>query len=110
MRFLVAAHIKKRSVCSDDERRDLRHVAMLACSFGCDALYESGWITVDENGHVQTIPPDAAPEGKVREHLQQLTALRCTAHTHASEAYFAWHRTTIFRGRDAASTRPDADA
>ena len=35
MGFLVAAHVKKRFLCSDDERRDLRHVAVLACTFGC---------------------------------------------------------------------------
>jgi hypothetical protein len=45
LRFLVAAHIKKRSLCTDDERRDLRHVAMLACTFGCDALYDLTWLT-----------------------------------------------------------------
>jgi hypothetical protein len=26
---------------TDEERRDLHNVAMLACSFGCDALHES---------------------------------------------------------------------
>jgi hypothetical protein len=107
MRFLVAAHIKKRSVCDDGERRDLRHVAMLACSFGCDALYESGWVTVDDNGYVQTVLLSAAPEGKVREHLQQLAGRRCAAHTSASAPYFAWHRGTVFRGRDT-SIRPGA--
>jgi hypothetical protein len=108
MGFLVAAHIKKRSLCSDQERRDLHHVAMLACTFGCDALYETGWITVDEEGRIQTVPLDQAPEGRVRTHLQDLASLRCTAHGPASEAYFAWHRTTIFRG-DAANERPDDD-
>jgi hypothetical protein len=98
MGFLVAAHVKRRSICSDDERRDLRHVAMLACTFGCDALYETGWITVGQDGHVQTVPLDSVPEGRIREHLQHLAGHRCAAHSHASERYFAWHRTTIFRG------------
>lgn len=40
MAFLVAAHVKKRAVCTDAERLDLHNVAMLACLFGCDALYE----------------------------------------------------------------------
>jgi len=31
-------------------------VAMLACTFGCDALYEAGWITVGQDGNVQTVP------------------------------------------------------
>jgi hypothetical protein len=98
MGFLVAAHIKKRSLCSDDERRDLRHVAMLACTFGCDALYESGWITVDASGCVRTIGLDGLPEGRAREHLRRLAGQRCPAHDHASEGYFAWHRATVFRG------------
>ena len=99
MGFLVAAHVKKRSICSDDERRDLRHVAMLACTFGCDALYEAGWITVGQDGNVQTVLVDGLPEGRIREHLKHLAGHRCAAHSPASERYFAWHRMTVFRGR-----------
>lgn len=98
MGFLVAAHVKKRSICSDEERRDLRHVAMLACTFGCDTLYEAGWITVGRDGYVQTVPLDGVPDGRIRDHLQHLAGHRCAAHSHASEPYFAWHRTTMFRG------------
>jgi hypothetical protein len=58
-----SAHIKKRSLCTDDERRDLRHVAMLAYSFGCDALYEAGWITVDGTGQIRTM---VVPECQTR--------------------------------------------
>lgn len=58
--FLVAAHIKKRAICADDERRNLSHIAMLVCGFGCDAVHELGWITVDIHGHIQTTPPDHA--------------------------------------------------
>lgn len=96
--FLVAAHIKKRAVCTDDERRDLLHVAMLACVFGCDALYEMGWISVDQSGLVRTSQPIQAPGGWFRDRLTQLAGRRCTAHCEASEPYFAWHRTTAFRG------------
>ncbi len=95
--FLVAAHIKKRAVCSDAERRDLHHIAMLTCSFGCDVLFESGWISVDENGHVQTVPLDIAPEGRFRDQLQRLDGRRCAAYSRNSEPYFEWHRTTTFR-------------
>lgn len=98
LRFLVAAHIKKRSICTDDERRDLRHVAMLACTFGCDALYEDGWITVGPDGRIEVIPLDTAPGGRLRDHLQQLAREHCQAHSQASEPYFDWHRQTVFRG------------
>jgi len=42
--FLVAAHIKKRADCDDQEKRDAAHVVMSACRFGCDELYERGYI------------------------------------------------------------------
>jgi hypothetical protein len=94
LRFLVAAHIKKRAVCTDEERRDLRHIAMLACTFGCDALYEAGWITVSQDGHIQTSPIGTAPTGRLQDHLQQLANRQCQAHNPASEQYFEWHRET----------------
>ncbi|WP_410568582.1 hypothetical protein [Amycolatopsis sp. cmx-4-61] len=96
--FLVAAHIKKRAVCSDTERRDFRTIAMLACSMGCDALYESGWITVDATGTVRAHVPDDLPAGGLRARLTPLAGRQCGAHSAASEPYFAWHRHAVFRG------------
>lgn len=49
--YLVAAHIKPRSLCTDRERRDL-NVAMLACVMGCDATFEDGGIHVDASGYM----------------------------------------------------------
>ena len=45
--FLIAAHIKRRSECKDHEKRDLDGVMMLACKFGCDFLFEVGFIGVN---------------------------------------------------------------
>jgi hypothetical protein len=42
---LVAAHKKKRAICTDLERTDLSIVFPL-CKFGCDYLYEEGLIRV----------------------------------------------------------------
>ncbi|WP_410588708.1 hypothetical protein [Amycolatopsis sp. lyj-23] len=96
--FLVAAHIKKRAVSSDTERRDFRNIAMLACSLGCDALYESGWVTVDASGTVRAHVPDDLPAGGLRGRLTDLAGRPCGAHSAASEPYFAWHRHAVFRG------------
>lgn len=96
--FLVAAHIKKRAVCTDAERRDLRNIAMLACSLGCDALYESGWVTADAEGVVRVHVPDDLPAGGLRARLTGLAGRPCSAHSPASEPYFAWHRHAVFRG------------
>ncbi|GAA1024815.1 MULTISPECIES: hypothetical protein [Amycolatopsis] len=99
LEFLVAAHVKKRAACTDDERRNLRDIAMFACSFGCDVLYESGWVTVDETGCIQTVRLDELPAGSLKLRMQHLAGRRCGAHRAASEPYFAWHRTTTFLRR-----------
>lgn len=94
--LLVAAHIKKRARCTDEERHDLHNVAMLACTFGCDKLYEDGWITVDTTGHVRTAALDGLPD-VVRGRVAALSGRDCPAYHAKSEAYFEWHRTNIFR-------------
>lgn len=48
---LVCAHIKPRQKCNDNEKKDF-DVVMPACHFGCDYLYENGFILVD-NGRVK---------------------------------------------------------
>ncbi|MGV9294819.1 hypothetical protein [Amycolatopsis sp. NPDC003676] len=96
LEFLVAAHVKKRAACTDAERRNLRDIAMLACGLGCDLLYESGWVTVDETGRIQTVRLDELPAGSLKLRMRHLAGRRCGAHREASEPYFAWHRTTTF--------------
>jgi hypothetical protein len=51
--FLIAAHVKPRAACTLGERCDWRHVVMLACRFGCDELYERGFVTVDDQGAIE---------------------------------------------------------
>ena len=48
---LVAAHKKKRSHCTDEERKD-PNIVMPVCLFGCDTLYERGIISVENGGIV----------------------------------------------------------
>ena len=47
---LVVAHKKKRANCTEDERVD-PHIVMPLCVFGCDFLYENGFVFI-ENGKV----------------------------------------------------------
>ncbi|MGB2569279.1 hypothetical protein ACPFP2_12620 [Micromonospora citrea] len=96
-RFLWAAHIKPRSVCTDTERRDLSHVGMLACVFGCDALFETGYISVNENGQIVTSSFEPANKA-IANKLADLEGRPVSAHTKASAAYFAWHQSNMFRG------------
>lgn len=49
---LVTAHKKKRSKCTANEKRD-PYIVFPLCSFGCDYLYERGFITI-VNGRVRS--------------------------------------------------------
>jgi hypothetical protein len=55
-RLLVTAHIKPRSKCTDAERRD-PHTVVAACTLGCDALFEYGYLVVDGNGNAKAGRP-----------------------------------------------------
>lgn len=48
IQFLVAAHIKKRSLCTKEEKLDYQNIVMPMCKFGCDDLFEKGYILVKD--------------------------------------------------------------
>jgi predicted restriction endonuclease len=88
-RLLVAAHIKRRSWCTDSEKRDIENIGMLNCKFGCDELYERGFVSVDANWSVVVAPSltDDTALAYVRDKMRTSIAPRP-----ASVTYFAWHR------------------
>ncbi|MGW0804793.1 hypothetical protein [Nonomuraea sp. NPDC002799] len=96
VRFLIAAHIKMRSLCSDEERRDLANIAMPACQFGCDALYEAGYISVDQYGDIISSTVEA--NGVLADRLASLAGRPCSSFSESSRRYFEWHLSTRFRG------------
>jgi len=88
--LLVIGHIKKRASCTASERKDLANV-MPVCHFGCDRLFENGYVYVDGTGQIQTLSSrnntpalDAA--------LEALEDTQCAAWRRESATYFAWHR------------------
>ncbi|MET4539481.1 hypothetical protein ABIE37_001253 [Arthrobacter bambusae] len=92
-KVLVAGHIKPRSLCSEDERWDFRSAAMLICALGCDALFEWGYVVVDDSGrvrrgrHAETKDLEAAVDlliGKV-----------CSAHNEHTASNFAERRRIV---------------
>ncbi|ATE56588.1 hypothetical protein [Actinosynnema pretiosum] len=91
---LVAAHIKRRSACTPEQKLDLANVAMLACALGCDHLYEQGHLTVAPDGRVR-VADTTYPA--VRARLAELDGRHVPAHTPESRDYFEWHATTIFK-------------
>lgn len=91
--YLRAAHIKKRAACTEAERLDADNVAMIACVFGCDALYESGDLGVNANGHI-VVSPTVRLGGPEEDYVRvQMKGRRCTkwVSSKASRAYFDWH-------------------
>jgi len=95
--LLVAAHIKPRRECSEEERKDLPHIAMPACLLGCDALYERGLISVAEGGIIDiTQRPGAGSEELLRV-LHRLKGKRTAAWSERRAEYFAWHRRHRFQ-------------
>ncbi|MEU5242832.1 hypothetical protein AB0G81_01715 [Streptomyces asoensis] len=95
--FLVAAHIKKRAACSEEERWDLNNVAMLACLLGCDSLFEHGFVTVEEGGQL-AVSPVAAGAPAVAKYIDEHLAGRSIAWWSTErEQYYAWHRSHTFQ-------------
>jgi len=94
--FLVAAHIKKRADCDDQEKRDVAHVVMSACRFGCDELYERGYITVGNDGQVILSHAIEASEHARAYAVQHLKGKSFGRPMTGRASYFTWHRANKF--------------
>ncbi|NAS23659.1 hypothetical protein GT755_18415 [Herbidospora sp. NEAU-GS84] len=105
-RLLVAAHIKKRTACDERERRDLDNVAMLACTLGCDSLYEHGYIGISDDGVVE-LSPELLGHPHLNEHARRLAGRPVAAWTGSSRDYFAWHAANVFRAQARDEPRQD---
>ena len=95
VQFLIAAHIKKRADCTDEEKADIPSIAMPMCLFGCDALYEKGYVTVI-NGRVASAPIHHSGIGSL---LQTLSGNYCAYWSSDNERYFAWHKQNTFKNQ-----------
>ena len=91
----LAAHIKQRSECTQVEKADIPFIAMPICTLGCDALYEAGWVSVDD-GVVKTARTASPALSDV---LGGLSGTKCTYWVAARESYFRWHRGNRFKER-----------
>jgi hypothetical protein len=94
--FLVAAHIKKRADCDDQEKRDVAHVVMSACRFGCDELYERGYIAVGDDGQFILSHAIEASEHARAYAVQHLKGKFFGRPMTGRANYFTWHRENKF--------------
>ncbi|MEI4463771.1 HNH endonuclease [Exiguobacterium indicum] len=88
VRFLVAAHIKRRSECSREERLDFRNIVLPMCKFGCDDLYENGYIVVRDGKIVsnQKLTTDS-----LESYMAPLVGKAVIGWNEDNETYFSWH-------------------
>ena len=91
--LLRASHIKPRADCDTDaERLDVFNGLLLAPHL--DAAFDSGFITIAEDGTVllsNALPPDA------RSVLGLDSPLKVHGLHRAHERYMPWHRVNVFR-------------
>ncbi|MGS0531984.1 HNH endonuclease [Bacillus mycoides] len=88
--LLVAAHIKKRAFCSIEERLDIENIAIPMCKFGCDDLFEKGYITVLNGEIISLVNTDNLPES-VRDYIESLQGKDCLKWNKDNAEYFEWH-------------------
>src|SRR5699024_1594176 len=93
--FIVAAHTKKRSECNREERHDINNIVVPMCKFGCDDLYEHGYISVDKG--IVTIINDNVTRPML-EHMKEIKGNVCSYWKSETAQYFQWHLDVNKRG------------
>lgn len=85
--LLVAAHIKPRASCSDEERRDLNNIVPM-CLLGCDALFERGYAVVVDGIVEVRVQKAAMPR---IDKFEALRGRRISSWEPERRTYFEWH-------------------
>lgn len=87
--LLIAGHIKPRSRCTDEERRNHKAAAMIVCTLGCDALFEWGYLVVLADGNIHA--SRVAETVHLQNELDLLLGRRCGAYNSDTAEGFAAH-------------------
>jgi len=108
IQLLVAAHIKRRSECSRGEKRDYVNNTVAMCRFGCDELFERGYIVVDERGLIQR-NTGTNVTAVVDEYLKKVADRPCNGWSIGRAAYFRWHSSHAVKPQMSAATANDGN-
>lgn len=92
-RFIRAAHIKRRSHATHEERLQMANI-MPACLFGCDELFEHGYVHVTELGTV-AVSGKADATADLTEAAKALDGRTVHGFGEQRAPYYAWHRQHI---------------
>ena len=87
--MLVTAHIKPRKHCSHDEKLD-KNVVIPMCKFGCDELFEKGFIVVKKRKVQKGRIFEATPAVEAK--ISLLSGRELIGGNLGNEDYFEWHR------------------
>ena len=60
------------------------------CRFGCDELFEKGFIGVDESGVIIEIKKNT--NENVKDYTSSIIGKKCTGFNNKNSKYFEWHR------------------
>ncbi|PHF12392.1 HNH endonuclease [Bacillus wiedmannii] len=88
--LLVAAHIKKRALCTIEEKLDIEHVAIPMCKFGCDELFERGYISVLDGKIVSLVETEQLLQS-VNKYIANIEGKSCLNWNSNNAKYFEWH-------------------
>lgn len=80
-------------MCSDAERLDLPHVGWALCVAGCDAMFEQGYVGVDDVGRMVALRPAAAIPPAVADLMAPLLRTEAPGWSADRAVYFKAHRT-----------------
>lgn len=86
--LLVVAHIKKRSEASKNERLD-KNIVIPMCKFGCDDLFENGYITVVD-GYILSAKNKLTTPALTRV-INKLISRKCHSWNENNSKFFEWH-------------------
>lgn len=86
--YLVTAHIKKRAFCNSAERKD-KDVVFPMCKFGCDELFERGYISVKDGCFVKLNKKPTTEH--IEKYINQMAGQPCSYYTAETLNYFDWH-------------------
>ena len=90
---MVAAHIKPRSKCTTQERKN-PNVVMPVCKVGCDDFLEKGYLLVDKEGVVR-LNEKMNCSVELQTLLDPLTGNPCTHFNNETEPFFSYKRNSL---------------
>ena len=78
-----------RSRCTLIEKKDFKNIVAPMCKFGCDELYEKGYIGV-VNSYVKTLQKEPSTD-VIASYIKNIIGNQCSYWGETTEKYFNWH-------------------